>query len=141
MLTLKQFFQRTDRARKARAERVRITGMKTGHLRSGLGYVASKSHSTHRLTAEGKWEKVTKPNYHITVITFIDARLHVHVACSCEDNLYRWEWANTQKDAAVIEYSNGDAPDYNNPTYRASMCKHMVALVNRVKPKLPPGTI
>lgn len=136
-LTLKQFFQRTDRARQARARYVKIIGMKTGHLKSGLAYVASKSYSTHRIDAEGKPVRVTTPEQHITVITFINSRLHVHVACSCEDNTYRWEWANAQKGAAVIEYSDGSPPDYNNPRYRASMCKHMVALTLKIINKLP----
>lgn len=136
-LTLKQFFQRTDRDRQARARYVKITGMKTGHLKSGLAYVASKSHSTHRINSEGKLVRTVNPTQHITVITFINSKLHVHVACSCEDNTYRWEWANTQKGAAVIEYSDGSPPDYNNPRYRASMCKHMVALTLKIIDRLP----
>jgi hypothetical protein len=136
-LTLKQFFQRTDPARKQRAKYVKITGMKTGHLRSGLAYVACKSYSTHKVNEQGKLVRVSQPNHHITVLTFINNKLQVHVACSCEDNTYRWEWANTQKDAAVIEYSDGSPPDYTNPKYRASMCKHMVALTMKIGPKLP----
>lgn len=137
MLTLKQFFQRTDRARRARAARVRIIGMKTGRLKSGLGYVASKSYSTHKLSPDGKWVKNTNPNTYITVITFIDARLHVHVACSCMDYAMRWEVANWYRDAGTVEYSNGEPPLITNPTFRSSLCKHEYALVLKILNKLP----
>lgn len=140
-LTLKQFMQRTDGDRKQRANYVKITGMKTGHLKSGLGYVACKSYSTHKVDANGKLVRTVSPNQHVTVITFIDAKLHVYAACSCEDNTFRWEWANANKGAAEIEYSNGEPPTTTNPKLRASLCKHMIALVRRVAPKLPPGTI
>lgn len=140
-LTLKEFMRRTDGDRKARAQYVRIVGMKTGHLKSGLGYVACKSYSTHRVNQQGKLVRTSNPNQHVTVLTFIDKKLHVYAACSCEDNTFRWEWANAQKNAAEIEYSNGEPPSTTNPAHRASLCKHMVALVNKVAPKLPPGTI
>ena len=141
MLTLKQFMRKTDRERHNRSAYVRIVGMKTGRFQNGLGYVASKSYSTHKVNAQGKMVRIPKPQHHVTVITFIDKRLHVHCACSCEDNTFRWEFANTQKDASEIEYSNGEPPNTTNPTMRTSLCKHMVALVNKVRPKLPPGTL
>lgn len=141
MLNLKQLLRRTDDGRQARSRYVKITGLKTGYLSSGLGYVASKSMSTHRVNDQGKLVKVSDPRHHITVITFIDKKLNVHCACSCEDNTFRWEFANAQKNAAEIEYSNGEAPTTTNPMLRNSLCKHMVALVNRIRPKLPPGTV
>ena len=141
MLNLKQLFKRTDEGRMQRARYVKLVGLKTGHLRSGLGYVASKSMTTHKVNEKGKLVKVQDPRPHITVITFIDKKLNVHCACSCEDNTFRWEFANTQKNAAEIEYSNGAPPSTTNPNLRNSLCKHMVALVERIKPKLPPGTL
>lgn len=141
MLTLKQFMRKTDRGRHYRAGFVRIVGMKTGHFKSGLGYVASKSYTTHKVNDRGQLIRIQNPQHHVTVITFIDKRLHVHVACSCEDNTFRWEFANTQKDASEIEYSNGAPPTTTNPMLRTSLCKHTIALVNKVKPKLPPGTL
>lgn len=141
MLNLKQLIRRTDDARKERARRVKLVGLKTGYLLSGLGYVASKSMTTHKLDARGKLVRVANPPQHVTVITFIDKKLNVHCACSCEDNTFRWEFANTVKDAAEIEYSNGAPPVTTNPMLRNSLCKHMIALVDRIRPKLPPGTI
>src|SRR6185503_16112578 len=140
MLNLKQLVRHTDDGRKQRARYVKLVGLKTGHLRSGLGYVASKSRSTHRVDANGKIVRTVDPQTHITVITFIDRKLNVHCACSCEDNTFRWEYANTVKNASEIEYSNGEPPTTTNPRLRNSLCKHMVALVDRIRPKLPPGT-
>lgn len=141
MLNLKQLLRHTDDGRKQRARYVKLTGLKTGYLRSGLGYVASKSKSTHRVSPDGKVTRVENPQEHITVITFIDKKLNVHCACSCEDNTFRWEYANTAKNASEIEYSNGEPPTTTNPKLRNSLCKHMVALVNRIRPKLPAGTV
>lgn len=141
MLNLKQFIKKTDPDRQQRARYVKIIGMKTGHLRSGLGYVACKSYSTHKVDPSGKLVKTLNPSHHVTVITFIDNKLNVHCACSCEDNTFRWEFANAVKDAAEIEYSNGEAPTTTNPKLRNSLCKHMFALVMKIRPKLPPGTI
>lgn len=141
MLTLKQLMQRTDMDRKQRANYVKITGMKTGYLKSGLAYVACKSYSTYRVGADGKLVRTENPTHHVTVLTFIDKKLHVHFACSCLDVTYRFEYANWYHGAAEIEYSNGEPPVVQNPRLRASLCKHGVALVEKVKPKLPPGTV
>jgi hypothetical protein len=141
MLNLKQLMKRTDDERKQRAQYVRIVGRKTGHLKNGLGYVASQSYTTHRVNDRGRMVRTSNPNRHVTVITFIDKKLNVHCACSCEDNTFRWEFANTQKGGAVIEYSNGEAPTTTNPKLRVSMCKHMIALVEGIRAKLPPGTL
>ena len=141
MLNLKRFMAKTDDERKQRARYVKLVGVKTGHLKNGLGYVACKSYSTHKVNAKGKLVRTQSPNHHVTVMTFIDKKLNVHCACSCEDNTFRWEFANTAKDAAVIEYSNGEAPSTTNPKLRNSLCKHMVALVEYIRPKLPPGTL
>lgn len=141
MLNLKQLFRQTDEGRKQRALYVKVLGLKTGYLRSGLGYVASKSMSTHKVDASGKLVRVSNPTQHVTVITFVDKKLNVHCACSCEDNTFRWEYANAAKGASEIEYSNGEPPTTTNPKLRNSLCKHMVALVNKIRPKLPPGTL
>lgn len=141
MRNLKQLLARTDRERKQRAQYVRLVGVKTGHFKNGLGYVASKSYSTHKVNSQGKLVRTQNPNHHVTVITFMDKKLNVHCACSCEDNTFRWEFANAQKGASVIEYSNGEPPTTTNPKMRVGLCKHMVALVEKIRHKLPPGTI
>lgn len=141
MLNLKQLVRHTDDERKQRARYVKIVGVKTGYLRSGLGYVASKSKTVQKVNHAGKLIRVSDPTEHITVITFVDKKLNVHCACSCEDNTFRWEYANTAKGASEIEYSNGAPPTTTNPQLRNSLCKHMVALVDRIRPKLPPGTV
>lgn len=141
MLNLKQLVQKTDEGRKERARFVKLTGVKTGHLQNGLGYVACKSYSTHHIDKKGKPVRNTNPQHHITVITFMDHKLNVNVACSCEDNTFRWEVANWYKDASEIEYSNGFRPNVTNPRLKPGLCKHMYALVERIQSKLPPGTV
>jgi hypothetical protein len=140
-LTLKQMLKKTDGERHARAAFVKISKMKTGYLANGLGYVACQSYSTHNIGPDGRPVRKTTRNHHVTVYTFIDKKLHVHCACSCEDNTFRWEFANTQKNASEIEYSNGEPPSTTNPKLRVSLCKHMIALADKIRPKLPPGTL
>ncbi len=141
MLTLKQFMAKTDSERKQRAKYVRITRMKTGHLKNGLGYVACQSYSTHKVDDTGKLVRAIDPQHYVTMITFIDSKLHVHFSCSCLDLCFRFEFSNEKKNAGIIEYSNGEAPIVTNPKMLPSLCKHGVALVERIKPKLPPGTL
>lgn len=140
MLNLRQLAKRTSEDRKQRSLYVKITGMKAGYTKGGLGYVAAKTQSTHVVNAKGRLVRNPEPHQYITMITFIDNKLHCHVSCSCSDLTYRWEWANANKGAGEIEYSNGDAPDTNNPGYKPSLCKHLFRLYEKIKPKLPPGT-
>lgn len=41
------------------------------------------------------------------------------------------------KQAADIEYSNGELPVIRNPQMRPAQCKHLVALFNKIKDQLP----
>jgi hypothetical protein len=52
--------------------------------------------------------------------------------------MYRWEVALHNKEAAEIEYSNGEWPDSTNPNGKAKWCKHLEALFQKIRPKLPP---
>lgn len=78
-----------------------------------------------------------KPQRYVTVIVFLDPRLHVMVSCSCADFRYRWEVALNRKVAAEIEYSNGELPVIRNPSMRTSSCKHLFKLYETIKPHLP----
>jgi hypothetical protein len=139
MLTLKQLEARTTRERKIRAQYVKIVRMKTGHTPEGLGFVAAQTYSKWIVNRQGKLVPNPNKHYYISQITFINKKLKVHVSCSCDDNLYRWEYANSDKEAAVIEYSNGEMPSTTNPLLKAGLCKHLVALVTQIRPKLPSG--
>ncbi len=139
MLTLKQMAHRTSAARKVRAENVKIIGIKTGWNDDGLGFVAARTYTKRKPNSRGKMVTVKNPVKHTSVITFINKKLKCSVSCSCGDNLYRWEVANTLKGASDIEYSNGEMPFITNPKLRASLCKHLLALYWAIQDKLPKG--
>ncbi len=140
MLTIRQLFTRTSKDRKQRAQYVRCLGMKTGYTKAGFGFVAAKSYSFYKVNSEGRLVRNLTPHKYLTMITFVNSKLQCHVSCSCEDNLYRWEFANANRGAAEIEYSNGDPPNTTNPEYKPALCKHLVALYLKIQPKLPTGT-
>lgn len=141
MLTLKQLVARTDPERKQRATYVKIIKMKTGHNSEGRGVVLAQSYSRMKVNSEGRLVRNASPERYMSGIVFLNTKLQVHVACSCLDNTFRWEWANANKGASEIEYSNGEPPNTTNPMYKTGLCKHLVALVERIAPKLPPGTV
>jgi hypothetical protein len=139
MRALKSLMARTDEHRKQRAAYVKIIKTKIGHNKLGQGYIAAQTYSTHKVGADGRMVRNTNKHRYLTMLTFVDKKLHVVASCSCGDQTFRWEWANTQKGAAEIEYSNGEPPTTTNPTFKIGLCKHQVALVNLIKPKLPQG--
>lgn len=128
MLTLKQIIRKTDPFRKEGANYVRILQVKKGYNSLGQGFIASSSYSTHVLDSHGKPHRNERPDRYVTVITFLDRKLHVSCSCSCPDFKFSWETALSYKGAAEIEYSDGEAPDVKNPRYRTGQCKHLFAL-------------
>lgn len=138
MLTLPQIVQRVNERRHQSAKYVRILQIKKGWDSLGRGYVASASYSTKIWDPyKRKFVNNKERKRYVTVIVFLDPRLHVVVSCSCADFKYRWEVALNHKQAAEIEYSNGELPVIRNPTMRAAQCKHLVALYNKIKDQLP----
>lgn len=139
MLTLRQLYSRTDQDRKERARFVRIVKTKIGHNKQGLGYIAAQTYSTHKVTEDGRLVKNSDPHRHMTMITFLNNKLQCVVNCSCEDYTYRWETSNSYKEAAKLDYSNGDPPVFTNPSFKNALCKHAISLYLKIRPKLPPG--
>lgn len=138
MLNIHQIVKKANRLRQEGAHYVRITDLKKGYDARGRGFVASASFSTHLIGEDGRPVPNPHPHKYVTVITFLDAKLNVKVSCSCADFLYRWEVALHNKGAADIEYSNGAFPTMTNPSGKHATCKHLIALYNRIKNKLPP---
>jgi hypothetical protein len=139
MLTLSQLYQRTNKRRKESARYVKIIHQKRGWDSLGRGYVACASYSTHEWSP---WKQKFVPNprrknRYVTVIVFLDPRLHVVVSCSCADFKFRWEVSLNHAQAAEIEYSNGELPKIRNPTMKKWMCKHLLKLYETIKPELP----
>jgi hypothetical protein len=131
MLTLPAIIKKANRLRKENAKYVRIIDVKKGYNSLGQGFIASSSYSTHIIGNDGRPHINTSPNRYVTVITFLDKKLHVSCACSCDDFKYRWETALSYKGGAEIEYSDGSAPDSTNPKYTAACCKHLISLYER----------
>jgi len=138
MLTIHQLAKKTTRLRKEGARFVRFTDTKKGYLSNGHAYVAVASFSTHVIGPDGRPRRNEQPTKYVTVFEFLDRKLHAKASCSCADFLYRWEVALHNKEAAEIEYSNGEWPSATNPTGQAGWCKHCEALYQKIKPKLPP---
>lgn len=140
MLTIHQIVRKASKLRQEGARYVKFTDVKKGYLTNGHGYIAGASYSTHVIGSDGRPHRNEDPSKYVTVIEFVDQKLHVKISCSCADFTYRWEWALWNKNAAEIEYSNGDPPTSTNPQGKTAACKHMVALYNKIKSKLPSAT-
>jgi hypothetical protein len=140
MLTMPQIYQRTDSRRKESAKYVRIIYQKRGwRSEDGRGFVACKSYSTKEWDPY-KQKYVPNPrikNRYVTIIVFLDQRLHVDVSCSCADFRYRWEFALNQERATDITYSNGEFPKIRNPRLNMKTCKHLIKLWETILPEVP----
>lgn len=136
MLTLDQLYQRTTEDRKQRAQYVKLMQTKVGHTELGLGFIAARTYSTYKVNNQGQLVRNINPQHYVSMIVFLDRKLHVHVSCSCGDNCFRWETANSYKNAAEIEYSNGEAPNITNPRYNPGLCKHLTRLYESIRPRL-----
>jgi intein/homing endonuclease len=143
MLNLQQLFRRHAGRRVESAKYVRIVQTKKGWDSMGRGYIACASYSTKiwdpwkkryikNTTGPGK-----KPARYVTVFVFLDTRLHVIVSCSCPDFKYRWEVALNHKEAAEIEYSNGELPVIRNPSMRPTFCVARGSLVETRRGQIP----
>ena len=59
----------------------------------------------------------------------------VKLSCSCDDFLFRFEYALYRRGAADIRHSNGEPPDRTNPAHTPGCCKHLIALYEIIKRK------
>jgi len=78
MLTLKQIVNKVDAFRKEGSRYVRIVQVKKGYNSIGQGFIAAASYSTHIIGPDGKPKVNRGPHRYVTVITFLDKKLHVH---------------------------------------------------------------
>jgi hypothetical protein len=144
MLTMPQLYSRTDSRRKESANYVRIIYQKRGWRKEdGRGFVACKSYSTKEWDPY-RQKYVPNPrikNRYITVIVFLDQRLHVMADCSCADYRYRLDYSLHVKRASDLEYAqpgpNGLYPKIRNPSLKAYACKHLVKLWETILPEIP----
>lgn len=138
-MKIQSLFRLSSKNRKYLAQYVRILGQKTGYTKEGLGYLAARTQSTHRLDENGFLVPVRARNRttYLSMILFVDQRLNVRVSCSCEDFKFMYEWALHNRKAADIEYSNGEPPNIKNPQYKPALCKHLCALYLKVADRIP----
>ncbi|QRE00046.1 hypothetical protein [Burkholderia phage BCSR5] len=137
-MNLKQIMRRVTKDRIDNAQFVKLVKMKAGYgKKDGKAFVACQSYSTHHFDQDGKKVANHERRHYVTVIKFLDDKLNVNVSCSCDDFLYRWEWALANRGASDIFYSNGQHPDVTNPGMIPAQCKHLVKLVETIKHKIP----
>lgn len=121
--------------RKLNASLVKVVGYKTGRDKQGLAVAMSKTYTVSEFNLMRRVVPAKDRNKYVSAIRFLDKKLNVHVACSCPDFMFRWEYALAKAGAAVIHYSNGDTADATNPDNRPGLCKHLLALRALVKKK------
>ena len=136
MLTFPQIIRKGGKFREDNAEFVKIIRLKTGTTPDGYAFVACQSYSTHHLNPHGYKVRNLVRNRYVTVVKFLDRKLHCAVSCSCDDFKYTWETVLHNRGASELEYSNGMAPNITNPLYRVGCCKHLVALYYKVKDRI-----
>lgn len=136
-MTLSQLAARTTMDRIERARHVKLLQTKIGHNAEGQGFIAAQTTTTRKVDPHGRLVRVTSGSKYVTMITFVDKKLHCIVSCSCDDNLFRWEVANTKRKASEIEYSNGENPVVTNPKLNPGLCKHLYAVFVSVRSRLP----
>lgn len=138
MLTFPQIIRKTSKLRKLNATYVKLTRLKVGYNRKGQAFIAAQSYSTHVFDPKKlKPVKSLNRTRYVTSVTFLNNKLQVRCSCSCPDFTYRAEYALSKRGAAEIEYSNGEAPVTTNPGLVPMCCKHLVAVYEHIKEKLP----
>lgn len=137
MKTLDAMLKLTTKDRVANSKFVKITKKpQAGYDQEGYGFIAAQMSSTHKFGPDGKIVKNYNQNKYVALIRFLDTKGNVQVSCSCADNTFRWEVANTKKGASEIEYSNGQAPIMTNPRNNPGLCKHLYVLGKLALPHL-----
>jgi len=137
MLTLKQIIAKTPSNRIEGARYVKPLRVQSGYNEDGQAFIAAQTYSTHEWSPTlHTWVRSQNRPKYVTMITFLDKKLHCKVSCSCADFMFRSEFALHSKGAADIEYSDGSPPDFTNPQLRPQTCKHVVRLYFMIQDKL-----
>lgn len=104
---------------------VKITAIRVG---------TSRKSGKVRLVAKTKSEgHAQSDRSHYTTMLEVHGAGRVHLSCSCDDFMYRWEYALSIRDGAQILYGNGEPPVDTNPRLKPGCCKHLVALIYLAK--------
>ena len=138
MMTLPQIIKKTPRQRIEAAHYVKLLQIKRGYNEDGLGFIAAQTYSTHEWNPSlHSWVRSRNRPKYISVVLFLDNKLHCKVSCSCPDFTYSGaEYILNKRGAADIEFSNGEAPSIKNPGMRPMCCKHIVRMYLSIKDKI-----
>ena len=124
-LSIRQLIRLTDVGRRDRSEVVKLTAMKVKRNADGMPMVMAKT----RTYANPKTgAPVPKTEGHTYISAFEVYGKHVLCSCSCDDFMYRFEYALWKHGAARLEYSNGEPPTSTNPSKLPCLCKHLYLL-------------
>ena len=55
------------------------------------------------------------------------------ISHNCENWVFMWEYADAEHGAARIIYGNGEPPGFTNPGHAPGLCKHLLALADKMK--------
>ncbi len=139
MMTFPQIIRRTPRQRIDAAKYVKLINVKKGYnKKTGFGFIIAQAYSTHQWSPHHfRWVRNPLRFRYVTMVEFLDDKLHCRVSCSCPDFTYSGaEFVLHKKGAAEIEYSNGEAPTVRNPNMHPLCCKHLVKLYMTIKSQI-----
>jgi len=129
-LSIRSIFRATPANRFELADRVKLVGVKVGKSKT-----LQKPKAICQSFTNGDRIKYS------TSLTFMGGD-KVVMSCSCDDFMYRWEYALAKKGGAEIRYGNGEHPGTTNPGLAIGCCKHTIALYNKLHAeKLLPGMV
>ena len=130
MLTFNQIKALLPRIKLLNAKYTMVTNPRVGFdKKSGLPFFIAQTYSTKVYDPKLK-TMVPNPRVnerYLTEIHTLDKKGHIELSCSCPDFLFRHEVALFDKDAAQVEYSNGDYPKITNPLLKPTCCKHCLS--------------
>lgn len=104
---------------------VKITDIRVGTSRaSGKVRLVAKTRSL---------EKKSYDRSHYSTMLEAHEGGRVRLSCSCDDFMFRWEYALAARGGAQILYGNGEPPVDTNPRMKPGCCKHLIALIYLAK--------
>lgn len=120
-ISIRQVFRSTPANRFTMADKVRLVGVKIGKSRTmGVPKAICQAYTP------------GAPVKYNVALTFTSGDKCV-LSCSCDDFMYRWEYALAKKGGAEMKFGPGDPPVATNPTLIAGCCKHIIALYNKLQ--------
>lgn len=133
-LSLNALIKSTPRLMKENAMECYVTSVKRGKTAKALPFI----------TAKVRHKDPLRPNktvrrHEVMIIGLDDPfkpitkQKRVMCSCTCENWVFMWEYADAEHGAARIIYGNGEPPGFTNPGHAPGLCKHLLALADKMK--------